>query len=552
MVVGVLGKSRTFWLFVALLLVTACVPSGCGLDKAGCDTFASLTGKDPAHCYQWIAVQNSDTDECGKVQSEDWAGTGQNPPQDKCYLMIAEKDVDPEPCANIRGGLNSYTPDECYQNVGAKGGNADQCGSLTGDAQLECRTGIARGQDSEGQTPNCGAGYLWQAGGLGGGSCVKDPNAKPANATAAAATAPATTTEGTTPTREGSVPVKPATGVQPTETVKPAETTKPMTSKPTETTKETAAAATVDPNKPGWEQAVDTVADITDKIDQAGQKLSDVKDQLENAVKDVFTSGPDKDKTPTPAEEKGTQLSDLINDVTDQDARSDIIKTFIKEREKRDDLTIKQQQDLLAEIKQQYEFNQQMDEQANTLKANTVDKLTEQVNKLVDEKTEQAKQGAWDWFKEKTYGWVQGRDPANAKYVETAKLAEERYNQAVEKYNDALDKYQAGKDYFDNAKKAYDEVKEVMDNVRRLQDKVNSGQISEDRARVLKGGVLLGKGLEHMTGYIPVFGDTASQVTAGTFQATMRFAEKRAERTTKLDKCIDDPDNCDPNGISAY
>lgn len=193
-----------------------------------------------------------------------------------------------------------------------------------------------------------------------------------------------------------------------------------------------------------------------------------------------------------------------------------------------------------------------MDEKANTIKANTVDKLTEKVDALVQEQQDKAKQGAWDWFKEKTYGWVKGRDPDNQKYVDAAKLAEEKYNKAVEKYNDALESYNKGKDYFDRAKKAYDEVKQVMENVQRLQNKVKEGRITEGQANAIKGGVLLGKGLEYATKYIPVFGETMSEVTAGTFQATMKFAEKRAERTTKLNSCIEDPEHCDPNGISAY
>jgi hypothetical protein len=36
------------------------------------------------------------------------------------------------------------------------------------------------------------------------------------------------------------------------------------------------------------------------------------------------------------------------------------------------------------------------------------------------------------------------------------------------------------------------------------------------------------------------------------FDATVKFATKRAARTTAIDKCIEDPENCDPNGISPY
>jgi len=54
------------------------------------------------------------------------------------------------------------------------------------------------------------------------------------------------------------------------------------------------------------------------------------------------------------------------------------------------------------------------------------------------------------------------------------------------------------------------------------------------------------------TAYVPIFGDTVSTITEETFNATIKLAEQRAQRTTAINKCIDDPENCDPNGISAY
>ena len=65
--------------------------------------------------------------------------------------------------------MNSYTQDECYQNVGAKGGSANDCDGLSGSAQTDCRTGVARGRSSEGKPADCGTGFSWVAGGLGGG-----------------------------------------------------------------------------------------------------------------------------------------------------------------------------------------------------------------------------------------------------------------------------------------------------------------------------------------------------------------------------------------------
>ena len=494
--------------------------SGCFSGCVACEAGGIFAERGVDHCYQWLSVQTGDTTGCEKIPGTGFEG--QNPPKDKCYLLIAEKEKDPQPCANIVGGFNSYTQDECYQGVGAGGGSADDCDGLAAADEMNCRTGVARGQNSESNPPSCGEGYAWVAGGLGGGSCVK-----------------------TVPATEKTEPEEPTTETAPEITVPDVP---PKTPAPE---KDAVPGRDFGPSRPAWEWAVDGLADLTDEIDQGIAAAGEATANLVEGVKDIFTEN-DKDKTPSLEQEQGTRLSELLSDVEDEEARSTIITTFIEQRSQRDAMTVKEQQELLNDIKEQYEFGQQMDEKANTIKANTVDQLTEKVDELVGEKMDEAKEGAWEWFKDKTYGWVKGRSPENEKYVEAAKLAEERYNQAVEKYNEALESYNKGKDYFDKAQKAYDEVKQVMDNVRRLQDKVSDGKLTPGQAQAIKGGVLLGKGLEYATKYIPVFGDTISEVTAGTFQATMKFAEKRGERTTKLNNCIEDPEHCDPNGISAY
>lgn len=84
-----MGEAAADALICCMVLIGACVPAGCGMDELACDLYSSVSGEDSAHCFQWIAVQNSDTDECEKVQSGNWAGSGQNPPKDKCYLMSA-------------------------------------------------------------------------------------------------------------------------------------------------------------------------------------------------------------------------------------------------------------------------------------------------------------------------------------------------------------------------------------------------------------------------------------------------------------------------------
>jgi hypothetical protein len=63
---------------------------------------------------------------------------------------------------------------------------------------------------------------------------------------------------------------------------------------------------------------------------------------------------------------------------------------------------------------------------------------------------------------------------------------------------------------------------------------------------------LLDKGLEYATAYVPVFGSTISTISKETFGTVIELAKKRAERSTALEKCFDDPANCDTDKISGY
>lgn len=92
----------------------------------------------------------------------------------------------------------------------------------------------------------------------------------------------------------------------------------------------------------------------------------------------------------------------------------------------------------------------------------------------------------------------------------------------------------------------------VYDRVDKVNKMLAEGKIDTGKAKVLKGAILLDKGLEYATGYVPVFGSTISTISKETFGTVIELAKKRAERTTSLDKCINDPEHCDPNGISAY
>ena len=76
-------------------------------------------------------------------------------------------------------------------------------------------------------------------------------------------------------------------------------------------------------------------------------------------------------------------------------------------------------------------------------------------------------------------------------------------------------------------------------------EQVAKGEISESRAKLLKGGHMLGMSLKYATKWVPIFGDEASEITGGSFEAFMKFGNKLAKHTTKTDCCSKDPENAE-------
>lgn len=540
--------------------MTGCL-SGCSICEGG----NLITNRGTDHCYQKLSEVLGETDGCDKIPGTGFVG--QNPPKDKCYLQVADKTNDPKPCDKIVGGMNSYTQDECYQNVGAKGGSANDCDGLSGSAQTDCRTGVARGRSSEGKPADCGTGFSWVAGGLGGGSCMK---------AAVEPTTPTTkdTAKPTTPTTKEPTTKEPIVPTTKEPTTKEPTTTKPTTTKETTpTTKDTKDIPVVPTDKdtkdkkedtrPWWEKLIDKVSGTTKTIDEtaaaAGDKLQSAADKAQaaaNKVKEVFT-GVDKTKNPTADEEKKSRLSSTLDGVEDKDMRDAITKEFIKEKQKRQDMNKEDQKKLLEDIKSKHEENGRLDDIANTLKKNTYDKAAKAVGDKIDSATEAATEAAKEKLKKMGTGWIDKNAPPSVKdKLEKAQEAYEKVNEKMEKVNEKLEKIgntiEKAKGYYDKAKETYTAVKETTDKINKINEKVTSGAIDPGRARVLKGGVLLGKGLEKATSYIPVFGDTASTVTKETFGVVIKVGTEKAERSVKMGNCFDDPANCDTDGISGY
>lgn len=113
-----------------LTIVSSFFLSGCiGIFDFVCE----FTGDNDYHCYQWFAVQEEDPDMCTNVnQAEKFKNGGSNPPRDKCYLMIAEKTGDPSGCSNIKGGMMSYTVQECIWKAAVASRNPEICYTIEG------------------------------------------------------------------------------------------------------------------------------------------------------------------------------------------------------------------------------------------------------------------------------------------------------------------------------------------------------------------------------------------------------------------------------------
>jgi hypothetical protein len=102
---------------VAVLLVAiAGLTSGCSL--IGDTQYLACGFMNDPHCYQEAAVSTDDPAKCEQVTPPaDFAKMGSNPPRDKCLLMIAQNKGDASKCNGIKGGIGSYTKEECVQGV---------------------------------------------------------------------------------------------------------------------------------------------------------------------------------------------------------------------------------------------------------------------------------------------------------------------------------------------------------------------------------------------------------------------------------------------------
>lgn len=224
----------------------------------------------------------------------------------------------------------------------------------------------------------------------------------------------------------------------------------------------------------------------------------------------------------------------ILEGIEDADVLSAISKEFIDYRKANKDATPSQLLEQMAEIKEQKELMKSLDDKANEL----IDKIkggaTDYVNEKADAAVDELKSQGWKWAKSKMSYDLSKLEDLKKKYDKGSAMYNS-INEKVEKF-----------------KKVYDEVNEVYKKVDKVNKLLAEGKIDAGKAKVLKGAVYLGKGLEYATEYVPIFGSTISTISKETFDMTIKLATKRAQRSTSLEKCFDDPANCDLDGITGY
>lgn len=282
------------------------------------------------------------------------------------------------------------------------------------------------------------------------------------------------------------------------------------------------------------------INDLIEKIKNDPDN-SDLKKQLsdaKNKQNDIYNELSDWEKT----EYFKSKREQILSDVEDEDVKSAIANSYTKLRWNNPDMKIWDLVDSLKKIKEEQEQIKRIDDYANEL----TDTIKWQLDEIVNDKIDEAK----DEIMWKV--WGKALDYINKNWWENMKWAlknlewmRDKYEKWSEKYNELQSKYTKLKWY-------YDEVMWVYKKVDDINNMVAQGKITEGQAQAIKWWVFLQKWLEYSTKYVPVFGSTISKISKETFEVVINKAKERWERTNSLQKCIDDPANCDPSWISAY
>jgi len=239
-----------------------------------------------------------------------------------------------------------------------------------------------------------------------------------------------------------------------------------------------------------------------------------------------------------------TNREQIMGDIDDQDVSSTISKQFTAYRNSHPGEDMDSLLSKLKDIKDRQETVKRLDDEVNGVFDEMKGSITDFVTENADEATgtsefaKEMQEKGIEWFKEN------GGDRVK-RGIENLEWMKGKYDKASEQYTQISEQ-------INKLKKVYDEAYSVYKKIDDVNKLVAEGKLDSGKARVLHGAIMLGKGLEYTTGYVPVFGSTISKISAATFEETVKFATERAKRTTAIDKCIEDPEHCDPSGISAY
>lgn len=283
-------------------------------------------------------------------------------------------------------------------------------------------------------------------------------------------------------------------------------------------------------------------SDIADKQISVESKLDELKGDPKNKILQEELSALKKQRDElydnalpsVQREHFRNERRKILDGIEDVAVKSAISKDYIEYRKANKDATPSDLLEQLAEIKEHQELMKSLDDKANEL----IDKIkggaTDYVNEKADATVDELKSKGWKWAKSKMNYDLSKLEDLKKKYDKGSAMYNS-INEKVEKF-----------------KKVYDEVNEVYKKVDKVNKLLAEGKIDSGKANVLKGAVYLGKGLEYATEYVPIFGSTVSTITKETFDMTIKLASKRAQRSTSLEKCFEDPANCDLDGISGY
>ena len=227
-----------------------------------------------------------------------------------------------------------------------------------------------------------------------------------------------------------------------------------------------------------------------------------------------------------------SQREKIFESIYDEDVKTAIASQY--NRTQTADMTVTQRLQTLKDIKDTQETLKRIDEHANTLHDEIMSTLWDMAASWKAELKEQLIQEVYKRSSE-SMKWELAR-------LESLKS---QYDTANAYYKDITEKYE-------KLKTVYDGVVDIQNKISAFDKMVADGKLTEDKAHVLKWAVLLGAWLEQVTAYVPVFWSTMSTISKETFDMVTRFATIRAQRTTAIDRCIDDPLNCDPDSITWY